>query len=136
MMILVDTNVLIDVIDNDPVWADWSQQQLDLANAVGPVGVNDIVYAELSMGFPGTAELDDVITRAGVSIVAPPSEALFLAGRAFLRYRAAGGPRTGVLPDFFIGAQAAAMKAPLITRDPRRYLAYFPGIELITPSVN
>jgi predicted nucleic acid-binding protein len=135
-MILVDTNVLIDVIDNDPVWADWSQEQLDLANAVGLVGINDVVYAELSMGFRETAELDNLMTRAGVSIVPAPREALFRAGRAFLRYRAAGGPRTGVLPDFFIGGHAAAMKAPLITRDPRRYRSYFPDVELIVPNSN
>lgn len=135
-MILVDTNVLIDVIDNDPAWADWSQEQLDLANAVGPVGINEVVYAELSMGFGATTELDNVMIRAGVSIAPAQRDALFLAGRVFLRYRAAGGVRTGVLPDFFIGAQAAAMKAPLITRDPRRYRTYFPGIELITPSMN
>jgi predicted nucleic acid-binding protein len=135
-MILVDTNVLIDVIDNDPVWADWSQEQLDLANAVGPVGINDVVYAELSIGFGDTSALDGVMVRAGVSVEPMPRTALFLAARAFLQYRAAGGLRTGVLPDFFIGAQASAIRVPLITRDPRRYRRYFPGVELITPSVN
>jgi predicted nucleic acid-binding protein len=110
-MILVDTNVLIDVIDNEPVWADWSQEQLDLANAVGPVGINDVVYAELSMGFGDTSELDSVMSRAGISVEPMPRTALFLAGRAFLQYRAAGVPRTGVLPDFFSGAQASAIRA-------------------------
>jgi predicted nucleic acid-binding protein len=135
-MILADTNVLIDVIESDPIWADWSQEQLDLAMAIGTVAINDVVYAELSMGYSRTVELDQMILATEIVLEPIPRAALFMAGKAFQRYRAAGGSRTGVLPDFFIGAQAVAMDAPLITRDPRRYRTYFPGIELITPSVN
>jgi predicted nucleic acid-binding protein len=135
-MILVDTNVLIDVIESDPIWADWSQERLDLATAIGAVGINDVVYAELSMGYSRTVELDQMMLETGITLVPLPRAALLTAGKAFQRYRAAGGSRTGMLPDFFIGAQAEVMNATLITRDPRRYRTYFPGIELITPNPN
>lgn len=135
-MILVDTNVLIDVAESDPIWADWSQEQLDLASAIGPVGINGVVYAELSMGYVQVTALDQMLGETGIDIIPMPRAALFAAGIAFRRYRATGGPRTGVLPDFFIGAQAEVLKVPLLTRDTRRYRTYFPGVELITPSVN
>lgn len=135
-MILVDTNVLIDVVDSDPIWANWSQDQLDAATAIGIAAINDVVYAELSMGYAQLAELDQMMAETGITLVPIPRIALFTAGRAFMRYRAGGGSRTGVLPDFFIGAQAEAMSAPLITRDPRRYRTYFPNIQLITPAFN
>ncbi|MBV8777747.1 MAG: PIN domain-containing protein [Alphaproteobacteria bacterium] len=134
-MMLFDTNVLIDVIDNDPAWADWSQEQLDLANAIGEVCINDVVYAELSIGYRSPPQLDRMLTISGISVIAMPHTALFAAGRAFRRYRAGGGIRTGVLPDFFIGALAQTMNVPLVTRDPRRYRTYFPGIELIAPGL-
>jgi predicted nucleic acid-binding protein len=86
-VILVDTNVLLDLVTEDPLWAGWSQQQLDLATARDQIAINDIVYAELSIGYERMEELDAMI-------------ALFLAGKAFQRYRSAGGGKAGVLPDF------------------------------------
>jgi len=135
-MILVDTNVVIDVSSNDPVWADWSQEQLDAAALRDSLAINAIVYAELSAGFRRIGEVDALIARAGIVVAAIPRQALFLAGRAFQRYRRRGGAKTGVLPDFFLGAHAVATNSALITRDTRRYLSYFPGIDLIAPSLN
>ena len=135
-MILVDTNIVIDVSTNDPVWADWSQQQLDQAAEGEPLAINDIVYAELSAGHRRYQDVDALITRMGITVSEIPRRGLFLAGKAFQRYRRLGGTRTGVLADFFIGAHAVVTDTALITRDPRRYLAYFPGIELIAPSLN
>jgi hypothetical protein len=135
-MIFVDTNIVIDVSSNDPVWADWSQRQLDAAAQREPLAINDIVYAELSVGYRRAEEVDALLARIGVVMNPIPHRALFLAGKAFQSYRRAGGVKTGVLADFFIGAHAVIADAALITRDPRRYRAYFPGIELITPSVN
>lgn len=132
-MILVDTNVLLDLVTDDPVWADWSQQQLDLAAARDTLAINAVVYAELSIGYPSIEPLDAMIDAAGLVITAIPRPALFLAGKAFQRYRAAGGVRTGVLPDFFLGAHAMVTHAPLITRDAARYRTYFPEITLIAP---
>ena len=91
------------------------------------------VYAELSIGYERMEELDAMIGSAGLVIAAIPRPALFLAGKAFQRYRSAGGRKTGVLPDFFIGAHAVIADAVLITRDAARYRRYFPGIVLIAP---
>jgi predicted nucleic acid-binding protein len=134
-MILVDTNVILDVVGRDPAWTDWSRMQLNAA-ARDEIAINEVVYAELSAGYQRFQNLDEFITRAGFALISTPRPALFLAGKAFQRYRRAGGVRTGVLADFFIGAHALVANAPLITRDPRRYRTYFPGIELITPNVN
>ena len=135
-MIFVDTNVLVDVVDNDPIWAGWSRRQLVNAATLGEVAINDIVYAELSVGYQTPEEVEAVITRMGVVLVPIPRLALFIAGKAYQRYRASGGIRTGVLPDFFIGAQALVAGAELITRDVGRYRTYFPGLALIAPRPN
>ena len=132
-MILVDTNVILDLVTGDPVWSEWSQRQLDAAGARDPLAINDIVYAELSAEYANIEELDALLARGRLVIAAIPRPALFLAGKAFLQYRRAGGIRTGVLPDFFLGAQALVLGAELITRDTGRYRTYFPGIMLIAP---
>jgi hypothetical protein len=132
-MTLVDTNVLLDLFTNDPEWAEWSIRQLDSAATRGPIAVNEVIYAELSIRFRAIEELDAALTKVNVRHDATPRPALFLAGKAFQRYRASGGTRTGVLPDFFIGAHAAISGMSLLSRDPRRYRTYFPTINLITP---
>lgn len=132
-MTLVDTNVLLDLVTNDAEWADWSQRQLEAAAVRSPLRINDVVYAELSVGFQRIEELDAVLAAAQIEIAPIPREALFLAGKVFQRYRAGGGSRTGVLPDFFIGAHAAVAGLPLLTRDVRRYRTYFPTLTLVAP---
>jgi predicted nucleic acid-binding protein len=132
-MTLVDTNVLLDLATDDPVWADWSVRQLDAAAVKGPLVINDVVYAELSVGFERIEELDNLLDEAGVTLEEIPREALFLAGKALRRYRAAGGTRMGVLPDFFIGAHAVVLGLPLLTRDAKRYRTYFPSVIMVTP---
>jgi predicted nucleic acid-binding protein len=132
-MTLVDTNVLLDIATDDPAWADWSLHQLDAAAVRGPVVINAVVYAELSVGYVRIEELDAALADAGIALLDLPRAALFLAGKVFQRYRAQGGTRTGVLPDFFIGAHAAVARLALLTRDPRRYRTYFPSITLLTP---
>jgi len=130
---LVDTNVLLDVFTNDPQWADWSIRQLDLAALKGPLFINDIVYAELSVRFDAIEALDTVLNEAGLILTPTPRPALFLAAKAFQRYRSAGGAKSNVLPDFFIGAHAAVSDLPLLTRDPKRYRTYFPKVDLVAP---
>ena len=129
----MDTNVLLDLVTNNPVWADWSQSQLEAAAVRGPILINDVVYAELSVGYLRMEEVDAALAVGRVEIVPMPRAALFLAGKVFQKYRASGGTRTGVLPDFFIGAHAAVAKVPLLTRDVQRYRSYFPSIQLIAP---
>lgn len=132
-MVLIDTNVLLDVVTNHPQWADWSQHQLEAAAVKDRLAINAVVYAELSIGFRRIEEVEAVLAKTQIVIEEIPREALFLAGKAFQRYKARGGTRTGVLPDFFIGAHAAVLGIPLLTRDARRYADYFPKLELLAP---
>jgi hypothetical protein len=132
-LILVDSNVLLDVVTNDRRWAAWSQVRLDAAAVEGGIAINDVVYAELSIGYPTIEALETMIRAAGLTMLATPRSALFLAGRVFRRYRSQGGTRTGVLPDFFIGAHAAVADLRLLTRDASRYRTYFPTVGLIAP---
>jgi predicted nucleic acid-binding protein len=130
---LVDSNVLLDLVTDDPDRSGWSLSRLEEAALMGPVVINDIVYAELSIRYERMEDLDAMLDEAMIETVPTPRPALFLAGKAFRRYRAAGGPRTGVLPDFFIGAHAAVEGWSLLTRDEARYRTYFPKVTLIAP---
>ncbi|MBP1860592.1 type II toxin-antitoxin system VapC family toxin [Rhizobium herbae] len=132
-MTLVDTNVLLDVVTDDPTWADWSIEQLEAAALRGPLLINDVVYAELAVRYERIERLETFLSDAGLDMAAMPRSALFLAGKVFQKYRRAGGSRTGVLPDFFIGAHAAIDRVDLLTRDTARYRTYFPTVKLITP---
>jgi hypothetical protein len=132
-MTLVDTNVLLDVVTDDPVWADWSIAQLEAASLTGSLLINDTIYAELSIRYERIEQLDRFVSNARLEIAAMPRAALFLAGKAFVQYRRASGAKTGVLPDFFIGAHAAVNQFPLLTRDVGRYRTYFPSLTLIAP---
>ena len=132
-MILVDTNVILDVIEDDPQWAQWSQGQLDRAALNDTLCIDAVIYAELSIAYSTIEQLEAMLTQARFELVPIPREALFLAGKAFMRYRRTRGAKTGVLPDFFIGAHAAVAGVPLLTRDVRRYKTYFPKLTVISP---
>lgn len=132
-MTLVDTNVLLDLISGDDRWAEWSQRSLEAAAARGTLLINDIVFAELSVGFDRIEDCDAFLTELEIGTAPMPRGALFLAGKAFRSYRRRGGPRSGVLPDFFIGAHAAHEDLPLLTRDARRYRTSFPTLQIIAP---
>jgi predicted nucleic acid-binding protein len=134
-MLLVDTNVLVDVLQDDPEWADWSIAQLRAQSKVHRLAINPIIYAELSLTFSTVEALDKTVADLGLSMLEVPRPALFLAGKAFVRYRRQSGNKGSVLPDFFIGAHAAVGKHPLLTRNTRRYTSYFPSVELIAPAM-
>jgi predicted nucleic acid-binding protein len=132
-MTLVDSNVLLDVVTDGQMWADWSQTQLERAALRGPLVINNVIYAEISTRYTTVDAVDSMLLDLNIDLAITPRSALFLAGKAYLRYRAAGGMRTGVLADFFIGAHAAVERLPLLTRDSRRYRHYFPTVVLIEP---
>jgi hypothetical protein len=132
-MTLVDTNVLLDLLTNDPRWLEWSVANLRVRAAEGPLLINEVVYAEMAGHVRTEAELDMAIEELKVRLERTPKSALFLAGETFRRYRRLGGVRTGVLPDFFIGAHAQFVRLPILTRDTQRYRTYFPDVELIAP---
>ncbi len=132
-MMLVDTNVLVDVLEDDPRWADWSVRQLRAQAQVHELCINPVIYSELSLTFDSVDALDDAIEGLDLRYLELPRPALFLAGRAFARYRRGGGNKTNVLADFFIGAHAAVSQCGILTRDARRYRNYFPRVALVSP---
>ena len=135
-MLLVDTNVLVDVLEDDPEWADWSIGQLRAQSQIHRLAINPIIYSELSLTFSSVEALDRTVDDLGLTMMEIPKPALFLAGKAFVRYRRQGGQKQNVLADFFIGAHAAVSRYPLLTRDTRRYSSYFADVKLIAPGVS
>jgi len=131
--VLVDSNVILDLFLNDPVWGNWSEETLENYSHVGTLFINPIIYAEISIGFDRIESLEQALTAADFRLLPIPKEALFLAGKAFFQYKRKKGAKTSPLPDFFIGAQAAVLKMDLITRDTARYRTYFPTVNLIAP---
>lgn len=132
MPVLVDTNVLVDILTDDPQWAEWSISQLESNSDAGLV-INPIVYAELCFGSPSIGFVEDVIRRFGLTYQEIPRQGLFRAAKAFGRYKARKGSKASVLPDFFIGGHAEATGMPIITRDTKRLGTYFPAARLICP---
>ncbi|HEX8689608.1 MAG TPA: type II toxin-antitoxin system VapC family toxin [Solirubrobacterales bacterium] len=130
---LIDSNALIDILAGDPKWGPWSGEALIEALEDGAVFINQIVFAEVSPGFPTAEECEWALEVQGIERVPLPWPAAFLAGRAFLSYRRRGGQKRSPLPDFFIGAHAAVERLRLLTRDPAPYRRYFPTVELIAP---
>jgi len=130
---LVDSNVLIDITIKDPQWLSWSREAFIDALEEGPVLIDQIVFAEVSIGYPTPEECEWALEVQGIERVPIPWPAAFLAGRAFAAYRNRGGSKLAPLPDFFIGAHAAVADLRLLTRDPRPYRSYFPTVELIAP---
>ena len=131
-MLQVDTNVLVDVLQDDPQWADWSIGQLRAQASVHQLVINPVVYAEMSLSFSTLEALERVVKTLLLELREIPRPALFLAAKAYAQYRKRGG-RLSVLPDFFIGAHAAVEGWPLLTRDARRFRTYFPGLEVLAP---
>lgn len=132
-MILVDTNVLIDLVQDDPQWADWSEEQLMQAQKLGPLFINAVGYAELVPALDSMAALDDFLKRSKIVVKDLSRPAAYMAGEAFLQYRKRRGTKTGVLADFFMGAQAHTEGWRILTRDEGRYKTYFPKVKLICP---
>lgn len=133
MTVLVDSNVLLDVATEDPKWGQWSASALEVAANEGPLAINPLIYAEVSIGFSRIEDLEAAIPKQIFRREPVPYEAAFLAGKAFLKYRKKGGVRGSPLPDFYIGAHAAISGFRLLTRDVSRYRTYFPSVQLIAP---
>ena len=131
--VLVDSNVILDVFLNDLKWADWSESKLEEYSDHTSLYINSIIYSEISIGFELIEDLESAISKAGFQPLEIPKEALFLAGKAYIKYKRRKGVKRTPLPDFFIGAQAAVLDLELLTRDVSRYQSYFPTVKLITP---
>jgi predicted nucleic acid-binding protein len=129
---LVDSCVLLDVITGDRQWADWSAARIAAAMDAGRVVINPLIYAEVSVGYQRIEELEELLPAGDYEREPLPYVAGFAAGKAFLRYRRAGGDKRSPMPDFYIGAHAAVTGYRLLTRDLQRYRTYFPAIDIIT----
>lgn len=132
-MVLVDSNVLLDIFTADKDWLPWSQGALADALLEGPVVINQLVYAEVAVAYKSPVELDHALSQLKIQHADLPWEAAHLAGQAFVKYRRKGGAKTSPLPDFYIGAHAQSAALILLTRDARRYRSYFPKVRLIAP---
>ena len=130
---MVDSNVLLDVLTEDPAWFEWSSRSLQECAQDHILVINPIIYAEVSIGFDRIEDLDAALPERTVERRPIPLEAAFLAGKCFLKYRERGGEKRSTLPDFFIGAHAAVEKMTLLTRDASRYRTYFPRLRLLSP---
>ncbi len=133
---LIDSNVLLDCAIPDPKWLAWSSRALTHAFDHGGVGINPVIYAEVSAGYATIEALEAVLPADRIQRWALPWESAFLAGKAFLTYRRDGGLKRSPLPDFFIGAHAAIAGLTLVTRDPRRYRMHFPRLMVIAPDTD
>jgi len=131
---LVDSNVILDVVTEDPMWGEWSSASLERIADESALAINPIIYAEVSIGYKTIEELENLLPASDFRRLDLPYEAAFLAGKAFLAYRRRGGSRTAPLPDFYIGAHAAIAGFRLLTRDAQRYRTYFPNVELVAPA--
>lgn len=132
--VLVDSNVLLDIMTEDPVWQGWSTTALAEAAETGPLYINPIIYSEVSIRFSTIEALEDALPHEDYRRKPIPWAAAFLAGKAFLDYRRSQGTKSATLPDFFIGAHAAIADLQLLTRDVSRYRTYFPTVPLLAPS--
>jgi predicted nucleic acid-binding protein len=128
--------VLLDVITGDKQWADWSAGQITAAMDSGRVVINPLIYAEVSVGYESIEELDELLPASDYEREPLPCVAGFAAGKAYLRHRHSGGDKRSPMPDFYIGyigAHAAVAGYRLLTRDVRRYRAYFPTVQIVAP---
>ena len=132
--ILIDSCILLDLFTNDPKWADWSESILDKYSQTNTLYINTIIYTEISIGFKKIEELEKAISQLDIKVLEIPREALFLTGKAFLKYRRSKGTKRSPLPDFFIGAHASVSMFSLATRDVAKYKTYFPKINLVCPN--
>ena len=130
---LVDANVILDVLTEDAIWCTWSSDSLASAAEAGPLYINPIIYAEVSVRFSRVEDVDDALPANDFLRLPLPWAAAFLAGKVFVDYRRRGGAKSSTLPDFFIGAHAAVHELALLTRDSARYRTYFPSVSLIAP---
>jgi predicted nucleic acid-binding protein len=133
---LIDSNVIIDILDADPTWSEWSGERVRQARRAGNAIINPLIYAEVAGAYSAQSEADRALSPAVYRREPLPWDAAFNAGRIFRTYRGQGGLKRSPLPDFYIGAHAEMRGYALLTRDPRRYRKYFPTLKIIAPDTH
>ena len=132
----MDSNVILDIFQDDPEWAPWSEGMLHRYSSTHVLSINPVIYTEISIGFERIETVESAIEKGGFKLLQIPKEALFLAGKAFINYKKRKGSKRSPLPDFYIGAHAAVLGVSLITRDVQRYRSYYPSVDLISPEIS
>jgi predicted nucleic acid-binding protein len=133
---LVDSNVVIDLLEVRQPWRDWAEERMSVLSEDGALIINQIIFGEISVPYPDYELLDQALRKVAFAREDLPWEACFRAAKAFLVYRKIGGPREKILPDFFIGAHAAVNGHRILSRDGARYRTYFPEVEVIAPDTH
>ena len=128
MITAVDTSVLLDVFLADEHHGPRSNEWLRRAYDQGAILICDLVYAELAPALDSREALDDALRKISASISPIDTDIAYEAGRRWLRYRQAGGPRKRIITDFLIGAHALATAETFLTRDRGFYTTYFPEL--------
>ncbi|WP_067583049.1 type II toxin-antitoxin system VapC family toxin [Endozoicomonas ascidiicola] len=134
--LLLDTCVILDLLDRESHWHEWAKESFRELTKTHDAVINPIVFSELCAGMESPAAVLKLLGKLNINEQPLNHEALFLAAKAFIQYRRRGGQKTGVLPDFYIGAQAAVCQWPLISRDKGRYTSYFPSVNVIMSDKN
>lgn len=133
---ILDSNVVLDLLTPNAAWHVWCARQTAVSSAQGSLVINALIYAEASPRFENESDLHRSLVALGIVFEHIPWEAAYSAGLAHALYRRSGGLRERVLPDFLIGAHAAARGYSLLTRDGGRYRSYFPSIDIIAPDTH
>jgi len=80
-LVLVDSNVVLDIADKGSSWHEWSLETLEDLEYENNLAINSIIYSEVSIGYATIEELSIFITNCGFEFIELPPEALFLAGK-------------------------------------------------------
>src|SRR5580658_1238836 len=134
MITAIDSNVLLDILIPNEAFADAAAAGIEEAAAHGSLIVSDIVYAEICVQFPTQRECDHFFNSNEIRIEHLVRAAHFLASRIWREYRAGGGKRDRILPDFLIGAHAQIQANQLISRDRGFYRTLFSKLTLVNPA--
>src|SRR5579872_6580441 len=111
---IADSNIVIELLHGEGRRADLIMMAFVAQRARRSLFVNPIIFAESSSGSPSLPDFEDRLGELGLMVVPLGNAEAYRAGVAFRDYRRNGGPRTTILPDFLIGAQAAVRGWPIL----------------------
>lgn len=134
MITAVDTNILIDILEPDPVHGLRSKEALKKCLREGAVVACDVVWAEVATAYGNNqSDLVEALQVMRIGFSAMSMESALGAARSWHNYRRRGGRRDRIAADFLIGGHAAAQAERLLTRDLGFYRKNFTGFAVVSP---
>ncbi len=134
MITAVDTNILIDILEPDPVHGLRSKEALKKCLREGAVVACDVVWAEVATAYGNNQSgLVEALQAMRIGFSAMRMESALGAARSWHTYRRRGGGRDRIAADFLIGGHAAAQAERLLTRDLGFYRTHFKGVAVVLP---